>query len=580
VVTQIQPDSNIPPHIYELATTHHVGTPLKKQRRRLLQIVLILEILFGLCLLGLLGYYIYGYVAFNFLLHTYPDINSVPDNQLDHYISLQALHDQFWPNILQETSLLLTWLGQFMVFYVPVRTQLYFCTDGLLKIGRKKVEAVRWDEVKDLYSPRGSVTRLVKEDGSDLSFPQLLLSGRRNTLNTLITDQVTQCLLPAALVRYERGETITFEDLKVSQKGIEGPEGMVEWERIGDIAREKHKLLLYYKQGEPSIMKSTQNTPMFDQWQWHTWKKNALTAATWPNMPLFMALVRTILDQRSETQEEPLTHSQQTHTIQEKAALAKRRNRRRKCLVITAIILSLLVILSLIIGIPTYQAAQEQQRADRDAQLLRTYFTALAHKPYSARVPGEHCGDGKNFWLDDDPKNAYTCRTDGLLMTQKNMQYVDGEWFTFVPDTLSMSDRFSSVNYFPHHYRVQVKATILSGGPDTCVSLEVHVQDFQGNQSFDICADGTWFYDRCDLHCDTDTIITGGNLPQMSPSYLITVEVTDSVLSLQVNHAAIASVEDHTYTSTNQLQLTLDGGQHPIGPVTALFSDFSYTPLA
>lgn len=41
----------------------------------------------------------------------------------------------------------------------------------------------------------------------------------------------------------------------------------------------------------------------------------------------------------------------------------------------------------------------------------------------------------------------------------------------------------------------------------------------------------------------------------------------------------ITSIQDSTYSSTDQLELALSGDQNAGEPITALFSDFSYTPL-
>lgn len=41
MTAQLPQDSNISPQVYELATSHGVGTPLKRQNRKLVQILLI-----------------------------------------------------------------------------------------------------------------------------------------------------------------------------------------------------------------------------------------------------------------------------------------------------------------------------------------------------------------------------------------------------------------------------------------------------------------------------------------------------------------------------------------------------------
>lgn len=182
---QLPPDANIPSAIYELATSHRLGTPLKRQRRRAVQIFLMCELLFCIALFGWLSYIIYGYIAFTILSHTYPNINSVPDNQLANYLWLQGLHDNLWLYTLQTLVPFLSLMSSSHPVFVAYRTKLYLCTDGLLKIYKKKDEVVRWYEVKELYTTNGKVTKLVRRDGSEISLPLWLLSTRGQTLNAV-----------------------------------------------------------------------------------------------------------------------------------------------------------------------------------------------------------------------------------------------------------------------------------------------------------------------------------------------------------------------------------------------------------
>src|SRR5258706_2310110 len=316
LITQLQPDSNIPVQVYELATSHGIGTPLKGQRRRVIQILIIVV---GIFMLWWLGYTIYGYIA---------------------------LHDNSWQDMLQYAAALLGLMSQYSIFSSAYRTKLYMCTDGLLKIYKQKDEAVRWDEVKELYIANGNVTRLVKQDGSDFLLPQLLMSSGDKTLNTLIIDEVTRCLLPGMLASYERGETVTFGGLEINQKGIYRPGGMVYWRQMGDIALEKQTLSVYYSK----LDNGPEQFPTVFAGKWHTWRKSALTLTSWPNLPVFVALVDAILDQRGVNQMEKAPLSQQPRTLKETAALMKRRSRRRKRVAIATTIVSILGILSLVIG--------------------------------------------------------------------------------------------------------------------------------------------------------------------------------------------------------------------------------------
>jgi hypothetical protein len=258
---------------------------------------------------------------------------------------------------------------------------------------------------------------------------------------------------------------------------------------------------------------------------------------------------------------------------------AAHKSRRRKHQAIATVIISISTIILLGIGIAVYQSVQEQQLNARETKNLQNHFTKIAYQSYTAAVPGEHCGSNNNqLWLDDDSKNAYACQKDGLLMTRKDMQYLDEEWFSFVPFSLSSIDPFSSSTYFPHNYRVQVQATVLSGGPDTCVSVDVHAQSYQNNQSFDICANGSWAYDRLDSHSTTSTQIDTGNLSSAKKSYLIEVDVTDDILILRVDNSTVTLIRDSTYDSTDQIGLSLYGDENEQQPDSVLFSDFSYLP--
>jgi hypothetical protein len=90
------------------------------------------------------------------LSHTYPNVNNVPDNQLNKYLQLQGLHDSFWPGGIQLILGLLGVIARCAPFFSAYRTKLCICTDGLLKIYTGKDEAVRWDEVKELYILQGN----------------------------------------------------------------------------------------------------------------------------------------------------------------------------------------------------------------------------------------------------------------------------------------------------------------------------------------------------------------------------------------------------------------------------------------
>lgn len=208
-------------------------------------------------------------------------------------------------------------------------------------------------------------------------------------------------------------------------------------------------------------------------------------------------------------------------------------------------------------------------------------FHALARtqdgsqRPYFTAVPGVACDHSGAFWV-EDPEESYTCLPNGLLVVQKYFEYEAEDYFAFV------GDDDSSVPFAAHSYHVQVIATVVSDLPGTCAEIHIHIQDFQGRQTFGACNDGTWDVGRCDLHCDTDVTLLSGTLPSTSPRnrFLLALDVTDSVTTFSVNGVATATLRDATYQSTNQLAIAMYGPENASTLPTVLFSDFSYTPLA
>jgi hypothetical protein len=193
---------------------------------------------------------------------------------------------------------------------------------------------------------------------------------------------------------------------------------------------------------------------------------------------------------------------------------------------------------------------------------------------YSAARPGTHCDAGSGHWWDDDPEERYTCRPDGLAITQLKFDYEGEAYFAFADEDQS------SVPFQAHDYWVSVDAKIVGGKPGTCVDLHVHVQDFQGRQTFSACDDGSWSIGRCDLHCGTDVVLLSGNLAEETEQFALEVHVTDAVMTFIVNGRQVAVLEDNTYQSTDQLVLAVDGPEDASDLPSAVFSNFRYAPTA
>lgn len=315
----------------------------------------------------------------------------------------------------------------------------------------------------------------------------------------------------------------------------------------------------------------------------HAYDKKALRWYKWANdmtahvhdLPLFAALVSAILSrEQSSVQQERI---QNWKTM---AVAAKRLQKRRTILLVSSTITIIICLLTALTFSLISYSNQQDQRAARDLLLIQNRVKMLAQHPYYAAIPGEKCDHGQGNWIDDDDTNSYDCLPDGLYMIQKNMQYQDETYFNFDKATDATTDTglLFTGQFVPHHYQLQVKASMVSGGPDTCVAIHFHIHQFMGRQEFDVCADNTWSYSYCDLQCDNDVQVASGNLPQNETSpYLITVDATDNVKTLYVDHTKIASMKDSRYTKTDEIALGVYGDED--GTPSAVFADFRYAPF-
>lgn len=350
LIAQLQPEESISLHIYELAGSYNLGTPIKRQQRTAVQVFFFVLLAFLLCITGWLCYNIYAAIAYIILSHIYPHFYNVPPDQWSNYFWLQAIYDNFWSIMLQSALPLLTGLGLFITYYHAYRTKLYLCTDGLLKIYKKKVEVARWDEVQDFYlSSNGIVTRLVKLDSSSLAIPQILMGSKGKKINTLISDELTRHLLPGALARYIRGETLRFGLLKVNEQGIYHADVLVAWDRIGDVILQGGHVSAFY--GTKSYgYKKNDKSSCTDNLKWHSLQKSGAMGLTYPNLPVLVVLANIVLARRDfeQAQAQGTTASEVKQIRKDVAALALRKYKRRVKIVV---ILSLIALPCVIVAI-------------------------------------------------------------------------------------------------------------------------------------------------------------------------------------------------------------------------------------
>lgn len=319
-----QADGMIPPHIYEIAARYGLETPLKRRQRKFIIVPKFVSIPIFFLVFVSICYNIYAAFAIDLFPHSLPDPDILPIlfPQLENTIWLKLFHEQFW-NALPQLGILAigSRRGRTELRRIS-QTQLYLCTEGLLLIYKKQEEAIRWDEVNAFYTTNGIVTRLVKEDTSSFTFPTLLMQGRDQSTNHLILEAVIAHLLPAALARYESGDIVDFGDLKVTQNGIFRPVTLVSWENLEAVALKKERLSLRYRDAWRAHTPS--GAP--DPGKWHVWRKqrtqDGVQEPSWPNLPVFVALVNAILDRRAG-QHMPQTPDAADPTYRDHAAIDK-----------------------------------------------------------------------------------------------------------------------------------------------------------------------------------------------------------------------------------------------------------------
>jgi len=301
-----------------------------------------------------------------------------------------------------------------------------------------------------------------------------------------------------------------------------------------------------------------------------------------PNLAIFVTLVNTLLDQREKQGE--MTASR-LHPYREAATIARARDKRKAWrmdfMLVASIIAVILCMYGSIAGYLLYQSNLDQQQISTNQQqiakaqqLIRNDDAQRAMKPYFVQVPGQGCTPGHAIWINNDTDNSYQCQKDGLLITQKkDFNYRVSEYFSFMSD-----ESWEYGHYIPSHYRVQVTATMVSGGKDTCVVIGVHVQNYAGRQYYMIWGDGSWQFGYSKPQDTANIDVADGMLPHVQKSYVIAVDVTNDTQTLIVDNHTIATMSNSMYSYTDQLELGIFGDQSTSNPPAVRFSDFRYTP--
>jgi hypothetical protein len=161
---------------------------------------------------------------------------------------------------------------------------------------------------------------------------------------------------------------------------------------------------------------------------------------------------------------------------------AKRRASAQRWRVV-AIILQSVVLLMYIIGFFV-----TRQDTNSYASYVNHQFS-LSTKPYDADVPGDGCDNQGALWSGTDPDTAI-CQSNGVLMTQKDINYFDEMNFTF-------DYALNRARFFPNAYQIGVEVSIQDTNGNTCAGLSFHtLPSGLGGQVVFVCPDGFWEFIR------------------------------------------------------------------------------------
>jgi hypothetical protein len=170
-----------------------------------------------------------------------------------------------------------------LVLYIPLgimlysrrKRRLYVCSSGLLCTNGAKEKAMCWDEIKEFYERPG----IRGEDGRKFRLYVSMTAIQIEDLKQRLRLVAIERFLPSAIAQYEQGEPVSFGRLCVDRAGISDGKQVIAWASLQDVSFEKSKLLVKY--GD-------------------TWRMLSVPIGRTPNIAVFVALVKHVLERRAE----------------------------------------------------------------------------------------------------------------------------------------------------------------------------------------------------------------------------------------------------------------------------------------
>lgn len=199
----------------------------------------------------------------------------------------------FFLNLLRAEGVKVLLLGLFLVVSAVVMSlravrnrglRVLVFPEGIVRVQRERASAFFWDEVVTVWQrktvgtwakvSKGSLTFTVQRaNGDDFEFDDYLPDVKR--LGAIIQGETLKLLLPAALDRFQKGEAVVFDKLRVSREGLTADKETVPWDQIKDVEIDEEKLLIH-KEGK-----------------WLAWY--SVPVAEVPNVHVFQTLVNQVL---------------------------------------------------------------------------------------------------------------------------------------------------------------------------------------------------------------------------------------------------------------------------------------------
>jgi hypothetical protein len=264
-----QANATFPEHIYELASEHRVGEPVKRYRPAMFWWLIVICLCIVACAWSL-STDIQMYTRDNTNAQQLAQLDakcqtcSQAVKNLDSQMSASNLSydsNQIWNDTAAVVAglLLLAFLLYFRQHFC-----LYRCSDGLLlsfgwlSFFRKKGSpvALPWDEIAEVYW-KGNLIRALRFTESELAW---FLTRFRKTqdISECVESEVTPRLFAQALEQYKRTGSVYFDALSISYDGLTvtspsiswgNSERIVPWQDLEDI-RFADSMLSVKLQGE------------------------------------------------------------------------------------------------------------------------------------------------------------------------------------------------------------------------------------------------------------------------------------------------------------------------------------------